>query len=167
MCSKRGADLDEKLRRKETVDAAKSRLTTAAEKGRVNEGLARILPARRFGAGRRSIFTQRPKQQLNARILPDTAAASRESGSPQAGEGVVAAADASAARRWSGGGGLASTGLGVASVGAQKTSVNKKTLGLPELLFVLKRDPVYARTVVHHRIRSEFAAECAAAVAPS
>ena len=148
----------DRQRRKEDLDAAKSRLTSAAEKSRVNEGLKRILPGRAFGSrlGKRLPFKQRPKQQLNAHVLPEGA------GTPQAdaaGSQPNTAADGAVQER------SADGAAATASAVAPKAAPSKLTLGSDELLFVLKRDPVYARSAAHYRIRSEHAASAAAAAA--
>ena len=138
-CRRRGADETERQRRKESVDAAKSRLTTAEEKSKVNEGLKRILPVRRFGAGKRSMFRQRPKQQLNAHLLPaGPAAGASASGEEPAASGAAVPTAAPA--------------LPVPGLTKEEP---KKVLGVEELLFVLKRDPVYARSAAHYRMRCE------------
>jgi hypothetical protein len=135
------------------LDAAKLRLTTAEEKSKVNEGLARILPVLRLGAGRRSIFQQRAKQQLNARVLP--AAGTPPEGATGPDPGVPPAA--AAALRISNPGSVQGGG----SAGGAKDE--KKTLGLDELLFVLRRNPVYARSAAHYRVQSMHALRQAAA----
>lgn len=120
------------------MDAAKSRLTTAEEKSKVNEGLKRILPVRRFGAGKRSMFQQRPKQQLNVHVLPSATGGGTATAGEGGGDAVAAAGAAQPAA--------------AAPIAKEEA---KKVLGTEELLFVLKRDPVYARSAVHYQTRCE------------
>lgn len=145
-CRRRGADESEKLKQKQNVEAAKARQDAAVNRAAVNTSLQQILPARRFGAGKRSIFAQRPKHQLNARSDPAAAAAAA---APRPVSAEVAVRPAS--------------GLGASSTGGlQRTEADKKrTLGVPDLLVALNRDPVYARSAAHHRLQLEHAAECA------
>ena len=152
------------------MNAAKSRLTTAVETSKVNAGLQKILPGRAFGSKlgvKRSMFKQRPKQQLNTRVLPADAAAfatanAEGEGAPDAG----ASADApstSAAVPFAGGNMQAP--LHAAGVAGPSSSKAKVPLTMVDLLWTLKRDPVYSRSAVHYRIRSDYTAACAATAA--
>jgi hypothetical protein len=140
----------------------------------VNEGLKKILPGRAFGSrlGKRSIFKQRPKQQLNARVIEgdgdavapaaagDVTAAGTAmdvDGATPSTNGQAPAAAATDSRPASGQAAIGGSG-GFGSKGQ-----NKIPLGVDELLFVLKRDPVYSRSAIHYRIRGDHAAAAAAA----
>ena len=154
--------------RRESVNAAKSRLTTAVETSRVNAGLQKILPGRAFGSKlgvKRSMFKQRPKQQLNARVLPADAAVTADvegEGAPDAG--ATADAPSTSAAVPSAGGSMRAP-LHVGGVAGPSSSKAKVPLTMEDLLWTLKRDPVYSRSAVHYRIRSDYTAACAAAPA--
>ena len=107
------------------------------------------------------MFRQRPKQQLNARMLPAEGGGDQGAKPAQAGA-VAGTAPATAGDAAAGEARPSATGSVGGWTGAISQKEDKKVLGIEELLFVLKRDPTYARSAVHYRIRSAHSAKQAA-----
>lgn len=155
VCRRRGEELDEeeKAKRKENVDAAKSRLGTAEAQNRVNENLKMLLPQRKFGQRRHLLGGK--KAMLRADNMPNvmgplsaTPAAGTESKGPAtpAGaslpgqSGTPAAGDGAA---------VTLSRLGAATE-ASKRAV-KKTLNMQDMLATLRHNPRYAHSQLHYK----------------
>lgn len=155
-CRRRGEELDEeeKAKRKENVDAAKSRLGTAEAQNRVNENLKMLLPQRRFGQKRRLLGGK--ATMLRANKMPNvlgplaaTPGAGTEGQAAAAPGGAGLASNAAAAAGGDGG------APGRARVGAPPTDAAKKTvkqtLNMQDLLGTLRQNPTYAHSQLHYK----------------
>lgn len=146
-CRRRGAELDEeeKAKRKETVDAAKSRLHNAEAQSRVNESLQKILPVRRFGQGRRLFGAS--LNSLRGGGLPNVKA--KQGGSTN-GTTVQAAAGASAPGEADGGAHRPAATKVSEAGGIKKT---KQTLTMQDLLPTMRHHPVHAHSQLHYQLQ--------------
>ena len=154
VCRRRGEELDEeeKAKRKENVDAAKSRLGTAEAQNRVNENLKMLLPQRKFGQKRRLLGGK--MSMLRANKMPNvmgplaTANDGDEAQAPAASGGTPLSTHPSAA----GGadGGVAGRARMVAPTETSKRAI-KQTLNMQDLLSTLRHNPTYAHSQLHYK----------------
>ena len=144
-CRRRGAELDEeeKAKRKETVDAAKSRLHNAEAQSRVNVNLQKILPVRRFGQGRRLFGSS--MSTLRGGGLPNVKV--RQGG---AGGGAAPAAGPSAPGEADGGAQRPSTAKGSEPGAVKKT---KQPLTMQDLLATLRHNPLHSHSQLHYQLQ--------------
>lgn len=147
-CRRRGAELDEeeKAKRKETVDAAKSRLHNAEAQSRVNESLQKILPMRRFGQGRRLFGAS--LNNLRGGALPNVKAKPADGAT---GGTTQAAAAGTAAPGEGDGGAQRPLATKVSDLPGNKKT--KQSLTMQDLLSTLRHNPVHAHSQLHYELQ--------------
>ena len=145
-CRRRGAELDEdeKAKRKETVDAAKSRLQNVEAQSRVNKSLQKILPVRRFGQGRRLFGSS--VNTLRGGGMPNVKA--KQAGG--SGNGGTAAAAGTSAPGEADGGAQRPSVAKVSEPGVVKKT--KQALTMQDLLPTLRHNPVHAHSQLHYQL---------------
>eukprot|EP00892_Ulva_mutabilis_P005162 jgi/Ulvmu1/3017/UM015_0057.1 len=152
---RRGEELDEeeKAKRKENVDAAKSRLGTAEAQTRVNENLKMLLPQRKFGQKRRLLGGKMTALRANKEpnVLGPLPAASSDGVEAQDAAQVGGTGPATHAGTAAGadGGGVGRGRPGGPADTAKKAI--KQSLNMQDLLATLLRNPTYAHSQLHYK----------------